>query len=134
MLLIFGGLIVFMLYPVAGDAIELVTGINRYVLTGCCILITFGFYKFSLQLPGFIDLPLKHLGEISYGLYLLHPIFYELSGSFMKYLALHIYTFPETVRLLLAMGLSFIGSYYIYHYYEKYFMGLARNKEVLIQK
>lgn len=129
-LLIFTGLFVFILYPVSGDEIELVTGINRYIFAGSCMLITFGFYKFTLSLPVFIGTPLKHLGEISYGLYLLHPIFYELSGRIMKYIASNGYTFPETVRLLLAFGLSIGGSYIVYHYFEKYFMRLGRKKVV----
>jgi exopolysaccharide production protein ExoZ len=76
--LLFLGLLLFTFYPVVGDRINIVIGINRLVFTACCFIICFCFYKLTFQLPHYIHTPLTTLGEISYSVYLLHPIVFKI--------------------------------------------------------
>lgn len=123
------GLGLFIFYPVEGDAINLVTGINRLIFTFSCFLICISFYKLTIKLPDVFHKPLSMLGEASYSVYLIHPMVYGLSGIFMSMLSKYIVPFPESVRLISAVISTLIISYYIYQYYEKYFMRLGRSKE-----
>lgn len=111
----------FVFYPVSGDNINLVTGINRIVFTLLCFTICFTFYKLKSTLPSYIHSPLTLLGEASYSVYLLHPIIYKITG-FLKY-TLH---FSDVLRLVVAGILTLIISYFTYKYFEKYFMRLAK--------
>jgi len=118
----------FTFYPATGDAINIVTGTNRLIFTVCCFLICIGFYKLTFKFPKFIDKPLTFLGEASYSVYLLHPIVWALTsiatGLFSKY----IFYFPVSARLILSVILTLTISYYVYQYFEKYFMQLGRTK------
>jgi peptidoglycan/LPS O-acetylase OafA/YrhL len=64
----------FVLWPVSGNQIYLVTGANRLAFSVICIAATFAFYKCAPTLPEIVAVGLKRLGEASYGVYLLHPI------------------------------------------------------------
>lgn len=116
----------FTFYPASGDTINIVTGTNRLVFTFCCFLICFCFYKLTLKFPEFIHKPLTILGEASYSVYLLHPIVWTLTdiatGLFSKY----IFYFPLSARLILSVLLTLIISFYVYEYFEKYFMRIGR--------
>jgi exopolysaccharide production protein ExoZ len=127
LLMMFTGLGLFIFYPVSGDSIHLVTGINRLIFTACCFLICISFYKITFTLPSVIHKPLTLLGEASYSVYLLHPIIYTLTGIAFKFIGNHVYVFPESVRLLTAVGSTLLISYFVYQYFEKYFMKLGRS-------
>lgn len=120
--LLFLGLSLFVFLPAQNDTINLVTGINRLFFTGSCLLICFGFYKLTFNLPIAIHKPLALLGEISYSVYLLHPILYNLVGRFRN----HTIYFPESIRLILSISLTLVISYFTYQYFEKYFMKLGK--------
>ena len=95
---------------------------RQVFFTFCCFLICFCFYKLTFQFPKFIHKPLTLLGEASYSVYLLHPIIYNIVGIFRN----HTIHFPESVRLILSIFLTMVVSYFIYEYFEKYFMKLGR--------
>jgi exopolysaccharide production protein ExoZ len=129
LVMLFAGLALFIFYPAAGNPIHLVTGVNRLVFTACCLLICIAFYKITFTLPALIHKPLTLLGEASYSVYLLHPVVYTLTGFAFKFMGNHIYVFPESVRLLTAVASTLIISYFVYQYFEKYFMKLGRSKQ-----
>ncbi len=120
-LLIGLGLALFIFYPVAGNTIHLITGLNRLVFTLCCLLVCIGFFKLSLKVPAFIHKPLSLLGEASYSVYLVHPIMYAAFSLLNRYLQL-----PPVPFLTLAIAASLLGSYVIYSYFEKPLMKLGR--------
>lgn len=127
--LILSGLLLFIFYPAEGNVIQLVTGINRLVFTLCCFMVCIGFYKLTLQFPTFVHKPLTLLGEASYSVYLLHPLIYNLTGKLQVFTAAHGFLFSETIRLLLSIGSTFVISYFVYQYFEKYFMRKAAGKK-----
>jgi peptidoglycan/LPS O-acetylase OafA/YrhL len=116
----------FTFYPATGDTINIVTGTNRLIFTGSCFLICICFYKLTFKFPTFIHKPLTLLGEASYSVYLLHPIIYNLTGFALAICGKYLFKFPESVRLLSSVILTLIISYYVYQYFEKYFMKFGR--------
>lgn len=120
------GVVIFMFYPVHGDTIHLVTGVNRLIFTLCCLLISFSFFKMDVSLPNFVHKPLTILGEASYSVYLLHPVVYKLTGLLFVASAENLFHTPESVRLVTSVILTLVGGYFVYQYFEKYFMRLGR--------
>jgi exopolysaccharide production protein ExoZ len=115
---------VFVFYPTTGDQMLLQMGISRLVFSACCIAICLAFYKLSFRLPDFLHKPLITLGEISYSVYLLHLLVFEIA----KYVQQNIVSIPSwaifTVSLVLTMVVSFLS----YHYFEKFFMRFGYSK------
>ena len=123
------GITLFTFYPVTGDVINLVTGVNRLLFTFCCLLICFCFYKMTFKFPMFIHKPLTLLGEASYSVYLLHPIIWVVTGITIRFLSKHLMEVPKTINVILSILFTLIISYYVYQYFEKYFVKLGqRNK------
>lgn len=71
-------LAVFVLYPITGDQIYLVTGIVRVVFSLASVLLVFAFYENMVNIPKIVSVPLTHLSVVTYGVYLLHPIIYRI--------------------------------------------------------
>lgn len=114
----------FVFYPVSGDQINLQTGINRLVFTASSILICLCLFKLTFRLSNVLHKPLNLLGEASYSVYLLHPVIYVSVGRFRE----HTFDFSESTRFISSVLLTLICSYFVYQYFEKYFMRLGRNK------
>ncbi len=123
------GIGLFIFYPVTGDAILLVTGVNRLIFTACCILVCIAFFKMSVQLPDFIHKPLALLGEVSYSIYLLHPIVYNLTTIASTLSGRYLFPIPDGLRLAVALLSTLVLSYWVYHRYERYFMTLGRKSQ-----
>jgi peptidoglycan/LPS O-acetylase OafA/YrhL len=121
-------LVLFTFYPATGDTINIVTGTNRLVFTAICFLTCICFYKLTFQLPNFIHKPLILLGEASYSVYLLHPIVWSLINIPSELFSKYIFYFPVSARLILSVLSTLIISYYVYQYFEKYFIKLAKTK------
>ena len=117
------GILLFMLYPIYGDRILLVTDWNRLVLTFSCLLICFGIYRAGGELKGRIHWIFKTLGEISYSLYLLHPIVHRLVGMLRDAVAPGC---SEKIRFITALVFTLLLSYVSYHWFEKYFIRLGK--------
>ena len=126
LLLLLLGISVFVLYPVSGPRIRLVADEARMVFTASCIAICLGFYKYSGQVPALISRPLKTLGEISYAVYMLHPIIHLLVRYPIDYIRGHFFAVPESVRFFSAIFLSLAVSYVVYHRFEKFFIRLGK--------
>lgn len=108
------GALIFYFYPSSGNVISIVTGFPRIILSACCILICLGFYKSVFNLPSLIHKPLVILGEISYSVYLLHPIVYNCFNYFRSHLDSH-------WIIVISIIASLIASYIVYNYYERFF-------------
>jgi peptidoglycan/LPS O-acetylase OafA/YrhL len=121
--LILLGCVLLFLFPSGKDGIHLLYGINRWIFSLGSILICTGFYQLNLNLPLFLEKPLQQLGEISYGVYLLHPIVYHLLCILVRRIQAYTY-FPQSNGLLIAIAIVFtiIISKLIYRYFESYFI------------
>ena len=113
----------FALVPTEGDAIHLVTGINRLLFTVFVATVCFCFYKLPFSLPAWLHNPLSFLGEVSYGMYLLHPVVYL---AINKALGLAGVSVTELTKVVAAIPLTLLSSYIVYTYFEKYFIQLGK--------
>ncbi|MEJ8756033.1 acyltransferase [Pontibacter sp. H259] len=113
--------LVFTYYPAAGNTIVLVTDWERFVFAGTCLAVCFAVYKLPVTLPRVLHVPLHTLGEISYALYLLHPLVYKL----VKFVARQ-YGFAPWVTILVAIVITVIASQLVYRYYEQRFVKLGQ--------
>jgi len=123
--LLFASLFTFIFYPVEGDTILLITGFNRIIFSVACFAICLAFFKMEFRLPRLPDRALRKLGEMSYSVYLLHPIVYALVGILLKTAAGWGYHSPESVRFFLAVVVTYCLSYVVYKYVEMYFMKMG---------
>jgi exopolysaccharide production protein ExoZ len=71
-------LLMLVLYPAQGDQIHIVTGVARVVFCSASVALVLAFYKSAFTIPRALSAALTHLGVITYGVYLLHPIAYEI--------------------------------------------------------
>jgi|JI10StandDraft_1071094.scaffolds.fasta_scaffold17815_8 exopolysaccharide production protein ExoZ len=124
--MLMAGVLLFVFYPVTGDRIHLVTDMPRMAMTTSCFLICIGFYKINFRLPGIVNRGLKMLGEASYSVYLLHPIVHRLTGFLIAYISQHFIHLPERVRFIAAVIFTLVGSYFVYQYFEKFFIRLGK--------
>jgi peptidoglycan/LPS O-acetylase OafA/YrhL len=101
---------VFIFYPVKGNTINIVAGVERIVYTLLCFGIAFCFLKADLSfMPRFMKRSLTWLGDISYSLYLLHPHIWAL----ITYTSLKIrFVFP------LSCVATFLICWLVYQYFE----------------
>ncbi|WP_183562274.1 acyltransferase family protein [Mucilaginibacter sp. SP1R1] len=117
-----GAVIVF--YPVTGNPAHLVTGFNRLILSACVILFCFLFYKCDFSfLPGIIKTGLTTLGEISFSVYLIHPIIYAI----IKSITANSFISNPFILLPLNITVTLIVSYFNYVYFEKYFVRVGNS-------
>jgi peptidoglycan/LPS O-acetylase OafA/YrhL len=75
-------LAIFVLHPVTGDHINIVTGWNRAIFCAACVLCVLAFYKNRYTPARYIAVPLTELGMATYSVYLLHPVFWQALHSF----------------------------------------------------
>ena len=62
-------------YPVSGDQINIVTGMNKIVFTSVIVILSSAFFLLGdLSRIRALHVPLKFLGDISYTIYLLHGV------------------------------------------------------------
>jgi exopolysaccharide production protein ExoZ len=125
LLLLVGG-VAFVFYPVTGPRLNLVADHARVVFTASCILICLGFYKYTGPVPSAISRPLKTLGEISYSVYMLHPIIHYLVRIPIDYIRQNFFAVPEYVRFFSAIAFTLVLSYVVYNRFEKYFIRLGK--------
>lgn len=112
------GIAIFVFYPAGGDGIVLVTDLRRFTFAACCLAVCFAMYKLPLSLPPVLHIPLQTLGEISYALYLLHPLVYKQLITPMK--------LSPWAAVGVATLFTVIISLIVYHFYEKAFIRLGQ--------
>jgi len=130
LVILLAGCILFIAWPEEGDRLRLVCGNTRLALTASCFLICIGFYKSSYLLPSIVTRPFSMLGEISYSVYMLHPIVHRSILYPINYVRAHFFAVPESVRFLLAVVLTLVISYFVYQYFEKYFIRLGKKRAI----
>jgi peptidoglycan/LPS O-acetylase OafA/YrhL len=120
------GLLLLAWIPAEGNTISIVTDYNRWLFTSACMLICLGAYKLSVRLPGSLHTVFKMLGEGSYSLYLLHPLVFTVWAFIFHWLEQSNHMLPWAVKLLTPIAITLVLSYFVYEYFEKYFMRLGR--------
>jgi peptidoglycan/LPS O-acetylase OafA/YrhL len=103
------GLALLFFYPAV---INIVAGIPRIAFTIAAILICFAFYKTTFRLKGLSDRVLTTLGEISYAVYLIHPLVWYTLLDFLPSLSakwhFHLATTPLIIIcILVTLALSY---------------------------
>ncbi len=124
------GISLFIYYPVTGDKINLVTGVNRLIFTACCFLICFSFYKMTFELPKFIHKPLALLGEASYSVYLIHPLVFGVTGIALTVTSKYLFYAPASFKIIISIISTLILSYIVYQRFEKYFMKFGKGNKI----
>lgn len=69
---------VWLLYPTSGNQINIVTGLERIIFSATSIFTVIVFYNNTVNIVSVLDKILTKIGEATYGIYLLHPLIYEL--------------------------------------------------------
>lgn len=98
------------IYPIDSKA-GLITGLDRVILSGltCLLAIPFINFDFSTKHTFWIHTPLVLLGDISYSLYLLHPIVYATLNKFFQIAHVEIGPLYFTTCLIVSLIVSFIS-------------------------
>ncbi|WP_188560794.1 acyltransferase family protein [Hymenobacter frigidus] len=121
------GFAIFLLLPIQGAAIVLVTGFNRLFFIVSCLLLCYSFFS-SVHASVFIDKPLLLLGQISYSVYLLHPLVYAIIKACFSLIA-RVIPVPNIYTLLTSIIVSLVASYLSYTYFERFFIGISHNSK-----
>ncbi|MES2567351.1 MAG: acyltransferase [Bacteroidota bacterium] len=129
-LLIFMSLCLFTFFPSSADPIDIVVGGPRLIFTLSCFLICLGFYKISFKLPDSIHKFFALLGESSYSIYLLHPLVFTMVSFLLTFLDGYGFKVPVLFKLTVAISFSVVISYFVYEYFEKYFIRKASTKQL----
>ena len=132
--LVFIGLLTFIFIPLNGHSIDLVHGWARVLFSFICLLVCFGFYKVSIPLPDFLHKPFSKLGEISYSVYLVHPIVYQLVFPIIKFISARTFPVSPWIKFGISVVITLIVANYVYQYFEKYFMRVGARKITLFGK
>lgn len=128
-LLIFGVIGLFF-YPASGDLIHIVQGWTRVCLVLFSCLICLGFYNFSYQPPKMVHHFFKNIGEVSYSIYLIHPI------CFTVLVRLNQQIFDIKIRYLFLVYIlvTLLMSNFFYNVLEKPFIKLGRKVSYLTKQ
>ncbi|PWK26181.1 peptidoglycan/LPS O-acetylase OafA/YrhL [Arcicella aurantiaca] len=112
----------FVFYPTVGQQTNLISGINRIVFSVLSIAICYFIFTSEVELPIIIEKPLTTLGEISYGVYLIHPIiFLELRQFLANYIEI-----PPQTFFVIALFVTVFISFLIYSWLEKPLIRLGK--------
>lgn len=117
-------ILIFIFFPTNKEDFSLVMGANRYVFSISCWLIVLSLYLLKVKTESFYHKPLLFLGEISYGLYLFHPIVYSILKFSFGFVGIVI---PSFIFLLISAILSIIVSFISYEFFEKRIVKLTNN-------
>jgi exopolysaccharide production protein ExoZ len=109
----------FVLYPIE-DPIRLFAGVDRLILCFICIVVCACIFKMkSDDLSAIVKKPLSFLGDVSYSIYLLHPIVYLTVNKLIS-----IDSIPQ--RMVLCIVLTMVLSQIVFKYIETPAMDLAK--------
>lgn len=118
-------IVIFIFYPVRGNTIALITGVERIIFTIATIALCVSFFRLKVDVPNFVHRPLAHLGEASYSVYLLHPIVYTIADKVFRRIdpaaSVHWY-----LKIAVCAIATLVLSHFVYEYFEKYFMKKGR--------
>lgn len=115
-------LLVFTLLPTHGDKIDIVTGLNRLILSFSCFTIVLSVFSLNPIANNSLGAFLRFLGESCYSIYLLHALVaipLVIVGGKLGIDKLYLY--------LASMPLTLICSAFTYNYIEKPSMKLGKS-------
>ena len=105
----------FIYYPISGEPIHLVVGLDRIFLSIIICSICYFFYNCDLSfLPKFIKNLLNFFADCSYSIYLLHMVIFSGLQRFMDG--------PPWAMICITVSLTFVFSYISYNYFELFFV------------
>jgi peptidoglycan/LPS O-acetylase OafA/YrhL len=113
--ILLAAILAFIFYPATGDRIALVYGWNRVVFLILAFIICGSVYYLNYRLPAFLHKPLTLTAEISFGLYLLHPVVYHFVIDKFKS---EIADLEPTQLVLIIAIISYIFSYLAFRLIE----------------
>ncbi len=120
------GMLLFMLYPVEGNRLQLVCGVPRVVFTLSCALMVLGFTSINWRLNSLVHRPLAWLGHISFSLYLLHPIVFETTDRLLGNAMQQLFGSSAGIVFVIAFIASLLASSLSYYFIEKPITSLSR--------
>ena len=118
------GLLCFWWYGPGEDPAYLISGIHRVLLSGLVLALTAAWLMARPQLPAGPDRVFRWLGEISYSLYLLHPLVYRC----LKALDARFLGGTQTGLVWVAVFATLVLSHISYRMLEKPVMDWARRR------
>lgn len=122
-------LFLFAFYPVGAEVESLIMGWQRYIFVISCVGIVYAFYNFKVDELHFYHKPLLLLGEVSYGLYLFHPLVFAFFNTCRIKFSIQINNY---LFAFICAFLSFALSYLSYVYFEK--MVMKRGQKAFFSK
>jgi exopolysaccharide production protein ExoZ len=120
-------ILLFIYYPTSGNVSNLVTGVTRIVFLIIISTIVLCFYKLEINLHKSIHYSFLFLGEVSYSIYLLHPIVFTGARQIFKYFENNYCQIPILLKISISIILTLIISHCSFHYFEKYFIKKAKS-------
>ncbi|WP_336932385.1 acyltransferase [Acinetobacter bereziniae] len=118
-LLILCSLLILCFYPVSGDQINIVTGVNDIIFSIASIILVLGFYKLDVNLPSWFSKPLANFGEATYGIYLLHPVVFIFTNKIFN---------GNSVLIIISSSIvTIIAANLSYKFYEKKWIKIGKN-------
>jgi len=121
--LIIFSVLVFIFYPVTGDVVLLISGFDRVVFTLASMLLCLAFYKTGARLPGLLHRFFSMLGEVSYSVYLSHPLTAFVISRILKS---HFANVSLPVLISSCIICTIVVSYLTYRFFEKPFMSAGK--------
>ncbi len=105
---------IYIFYPVNPASGSLTGGMNRVIYTLLSILLTASFIYIQPEFNKAISGILTFLGEVSYSVYLTHPIIFSL----VKLISVKFYPLSLLWTGVISIPLTLVFSYITYHYFE----------------
>jgi exopolysaccharide production protein ExoZ len=114
-------IVTFVLWPVEGDLINIVTGFTRQAYLVICFSLCAAFFFGPFAISGVVHRLFSFLGEASYGIYLLHPVIYKVLEKMSSGLINN-----KVVLMVLSIIITVVASKFVYEYFEKPMMKLGK--------
>ncbi|GLK87896.1 acyltransferase [Pseudomonas turukhanskensis] len=115
------GCLVFCLYPITGDRINLVTAEERFILSAACMVVVAAVLTFNPSFENIGAAGLRVLGESSYALYLLHPKVYLVTNAIGTKLGA-----GKIVIAVAAVLVTLVASWLTYRLFETFFINAGQ--------
>lgn len=113
-------LLLFVFYPVSGDRINIVTGVNRILFTFFCVGVCFSLLNLDFELRPALSSFLQFFGDISYSLYLLHiALYFYVQNLILKKLGADSDFLKFFILFFFSLPLAVLVSYLVHQYLEK---------------
>lgn len=110
----------FTIIQIEEGSIHLITGLNRIVLSLITIFVCYLFYSFHQEVPKYIDKSLSFLGEVSYSLYMIHPLTFTVLSK------TEVFKSNKFIFFITSLIGSIVISHLIYIFLEKPFINIGK--------